>query len=250
MWFNWYMKQLPILFSFNELKDSYETPSDFSVFVYRAMKRGDIKQIKRGLYALINPSTGDIFASKFQIASRLFGDAYFSYHEAIEYYGLANQSFVSSFVYLTKAHGRDFDFEDITYIAKKPTCDLFIRDRMKEEGIRVVTMERAIVDSIDDPSLAGGLEEVEYALDDCPKLNLKDVEKLLKAYDKKVLYQKVGYLFEKHFGNDIPDEFYDECLKHSGTSVVYFECDVGNAKLNNKWKLMVKEERHLPDELF
>ena len=86
MWFNWYMKQLPILFSFNELKDSYETPSDFSVFVYRAMKRGDIKQIKRGLYALINPSTGDIFASKFQIASRLFGDAYFSYHEAIEYY--------------------------------------------------------------------------------------------------------------------------------------------------------------------
>ena len=121
---------------------------------------------------------------------------------------------------------------------------------MKEEGIRVVSLERAIIDSIDYLSLAGGLEEIEYALDNCPKLNLKDVLLLLKTYNKNLLYQKVGYLFEKHFGNDIPKEFYNECFKHSGNTVVYLECNPGEGKLNTRWKLMIKEKRELPNELF
>ena len=135
------MKQLPKLFSFNDLKDTYKTASDFSVFVYRAIKRGDVKQVKRGLYALVNPSTGMIFATKFQIASHLFDDAYFSYHDALEYYGLANQSYVSIFTYLTKSHARDLEFEDVTYKAKKSNSELFILDRMKEEGIRVAEFD-------------------------------------------------------------------------------------------------------------
>ncbi len=244
------MKRLPKLFSFIDLKDTYKTASDFSVFVYRAMKRGDVKQVKRGLYALVNPSTGIIFATKFQIASRLFDDAYFSYHDALEYYGLANQSFISFFTYLTKSHARDLKFGDVIYQAKKSNCDLFIKDRMREEGVRVVSLERAIIDSIDCLSLTGGLEEVEYALDNCPKLNIRDVEQLLKAYDKKLLYQKVGYLFEKHFGDDISEEFYQDCLKHSGSSVVYIECNTGEGKLNSKWKLMIKEKGNIPDVLF
>lgn len=240
------MKQLPKLFSFNNLKDTYKTASDFSVFVYRAERKGDVKQVKRGLYALVNPSTGHIFATKFQIACHFFDDAYFSYHEALEYYGLATQSFVSVFNYLTKSHARDLEFEDVVYKAKKSMCNLFIRDRMKEEDIRVVTLERTIVDSIDCPSLSGGLEEVEYALATCPKLKWQDILTLLKSYNKKVLYQKVGYLFEKHFGDEIPKEFYDECLKNIGNATIYFECKVGKAKLNSKWKLMVEED-HICD---
>ncbi len=244
------MKQLPQLFSYSDLKDTYKTASDFSVFVYRALKRGDIKQVKRGLYALVDPSTGMIYVTKFQIASHLFDDAYFSYHDAIEYYGLATQSFISIFTYLTKSHARDLEFEDVIYKAKKSNSDLFIRDRMKEEGVRVVSLERAIIDSIDCLSLAGGLEEVEYALDSCPRLKLKDVEALLNAYDKNVLYQKVGYLFEKYYGNKIPEEFYKMCLEHSGNTVIYLECNPGEGKLNAKWKLMVPKERDMPDEIY
>ena len=48
--------------------------------------------LKKSIYALVNPSTGNIFATKFQIASHLFDDAYFSYHDALEYYGLAGMS--------------------------------------------------------------------------------------------------------------------------------------------------------------
>lgn len=244
------MKSLPILFKYDDIKNLYPTAEAFYAFAGRAVKRGEIKQIKRGLYALVNPSTGNIFATKFQIASHLFEDAYFSYHEALEYYGLANQSFVSHFTYLTHVYVDDVDFEDVLYHSKKSGCDLEIFDRIKEEDVRVVSLERAIVDSIDSPSLAGGLEEIEHALSNCRKLKIDKIEMLLKRYDKAFLYQKTGYLFEKHFGNEIPESFYEFCLSKTGNKINYFESKVGYSKLVLKWKLMVPIERSEPDELF
>ena len=250
MCLNYGMKTLPILFKYEDIKDLYPTVEAFYAFVGRAIKRGELKQIKRGLYALVNPSTGNIFATKFQIASHLFDDAYFSYHEALEYYGLANQSFVSYFTYLTHVYVNDVDFEDVIYHSKKSGYDLEILNRIKEEDIRVVSLERAIVDSIDSPSLAGGLEEIEYALSNCRKLKIEKIEMLLKHYDKAFLFQKVGYLFEKHFGDEVPESFYKLCLSKIGKKIQYFEAKVGYSKLVLKWKLMVPLERSEPDELF
>ena len=244
------MKKLPILFKYDDVKELYPNMANFYAFAGRATKRGELRQIKRGLYALVDPSTGDIYASKFQIASHLFDDSYFSYHEALEYYGLANQSFVSSFTYLTHVYVDDLEFDEVTYRSKKSGSNLEILDRMKEEDIRVVSLERAFVDSIDSPSLAGGLEEIEYALDNSRKLRLDKIEMLLQQYDKTFLYQKVGYLFEKHFGDEIPESFYNLCLSKIGNKINYFEAKAGFSKLVLKWRLMVPKERSVPDELF
>ena len=229
----------------------YPNQQGFLSFLKRSLKNGSIKQIKRGLYALVDPSTGNIYATKFQIASRLFPNSYFSYHEALEYYGTANQSFVSIFTYLSTNRVPELEFEDVIYRSKKSTYDLAILDRMKEEGVRVVSFERAIIDSIDSPSLAGGLEEVENALEFGRKLDIEVVIKLLKHYEKTYLYQKVGYLLEKHYGDKISDDFYKLCLSKIGKKVFYLEPNSTRAKLNSKWKLMVKENMGgLPDELF
>ena len=90
-----------MLFSYEDVKNIYPNRVGFNSFLMRSLKSGKIKQIKRGLYALVNPLTNEIYANKFQIASKLFPDSYFSYHEALEYYGLAVQSYVSSFVYIS-----------------------------------------------------------------------------------------------------------------------------------------------------
>ncbi len=244
------MKVLPIIFTYSDVKEMYPNRDSFNSFLRRSIKAGNIKQIKKGLYALVDPSSGFIYATKFQIASRLFDDAYFSYHEALEYYGLATQVFVSHFTYLTHVYVDDLDFEENIYSSKKSTCDLEIIDRMKQNGVRVVSLERAIVDSIDNPGYAGGLEEIEYALDACRDLNIDVVIKMLEHYDKAFLYQKVGYLFEKYFGNRVPDSFYQLCLSKSGNKIQYFEAKVGFAKLVLKWKLMVPTERSFPDEIY
>ena len=242
---------MPILFSYADVNEMYPNQQGFLSFLKRSIRKGSIKQIKRGLYALVDPSTGSIYATKFQIASRLFPNSYFSYHEAIEYYGLADQSFVSIFTYLSSNRVPELEFDDVIYRSKKSTYDLEILDHMKEEGVRVVSLERAIIDSIDSPSLAGGLEEVENALEFGRKLNIEVVVKLLKNYDKTYLYQKVGYLFEKHYGDKIPNGFYKLCLSKIGKKVFYLESNSTKAKLNSKWKLMIKENSRKPlDELF
>ena len=57
-------------------------------------------------------------------------------------------------------------------------------------------------------------------------------------------------LFDKHFGEEIPESFYKLCLSKIGNKINYFESKVGHAKLVAKWKLMVPLERSMPDELF
>lgn len=244
------MKILPMLFSYKDVKEMYPNRDSFNSFLHRSIKKGSIKQIKKGLYAVVDPTTGAIYASKFQIASHLFNDSYFSYHEALEYYGLSTQSFVSHFTYLTHVYVKDLDFEENIYSSKRSTCDLEILDHIEQNGVRVVSLERAIIDCIDNPSYAGGLEEIEYALDMCRDLDLEKVERMLNYYDKSFLYQKVGYLFEKHFGNKIHDSFYKLCLSKSGNKIQYFEAKVGFAKLVLKWKLMVPKEKSFPDEIY
>lgn len=243
------MKQIPILFSYNDLRTIYPNASSFFSLVSRYMKQGKIKQIKKGLYSLVDPSTNEIYATRFQIASRLFDDSYFSYHEALEYYGLSNQSLISSFVYLCHTYAKELEFLGVRYESKKSNCHLQVFDRMKEEGVRVVSLERAIVDAIDCPSLSGDIEEIEYALENAPDLNISSVEEMLEYYNKDYLYRKVGFLFEKKYGSKIPEGFYDKCLSHVTNKIIYFESHAGHAKLNSKWRLMV-EEREYPDELF
>ena len=244
------MKTLPILFSYEDVKDMYPNVNGFYSFLKRSIKSGNIKQVKKGLYTLVDQSTGRIYATKFQIASKLFDDSYFSYHDALEYYGLATQSFVSQFTYISHVRVNPIDFDDIVYSSKVSTCDLEIVDHVKENGVRVVSLERAIIDSIDNYHLGGGLEEVELALDSCRKLNLDVIEKLLKYYDKAFLYQKVGYLFEKHFGSEIPALFYKMCLSKIGNKKMYLDCVPGRTKLISKWKLFIKDDGGTPDELF
>lgn len=244
------MKVIPQIFTYEDVKEYYPNVKNFYAFVNRGVKKGEMKQIKKGLYALIDRTTGGIYASRFQIACSLFDDAYFSYHEALEYYGLATQVFVSRFTYLTHTYVRELEFEHVGYCSKKDSCDLEILDRMNGDGTRVVTLERAIVDSIDNPGYAGGLEEVENALDFCRNLYVDRVIRMLEYYDKAVLYQKVGYLFEKYFGDRMPESFYQLCLERSGKKIHYFESKVGFSKFIPKWKLMVPKERDLPDEII
>ena len=75
------MNVIPQLFTYDEVKKFYPNVKNFYAFACRASKKGQIKQIKKGLYALVDPSTGGIYSTRFQIASHLFNDSYFSYHE-------------------------------------------------------------------------------------------------------------------------------------------------------------------------
>ena len=44
------MKTLPIIFKYEDIKEFYPNVTAFYAFVNRASKRGEIRQIKRGIY--------------------------------------------------------------------------------------------------------------------------------------------------------------------------------------------------------
>ena len=63
------------------------------------------------------------------------------------------------FTYLTHVHVNNVDFEDVIYHSKKNKYDFEIFDPIKEEGVRVVSLERAIADPIDVPLLSAVLKK-------------------------------------------------------------------------------------------
>ena len=244
------MEKLPILFKYNDLMHRYPNKNSFYLFVYRNLKKGTIKQVKKGLYALVDPSTLDIYATKFQIASHLFPDSYFSYHEALEYYGLANQSFVSNFVYLSSGYHKNIEFNDINFVFKKSHIKSQIINHIDEEGVRVVSLERALIDSIDCISLSGGLEEIIYALKNITALNENAIIEVLHEYNESYLYRKVGYLFSTYLKYRLSSKFYKMCESHMNKTRYYLDKQ-GKTILSKRWNLIVPlNEKETLNELY
>ena len=52
----------------------------------RLMKKGLVKKVRKNIYSVVNPVTGQIVATRYQIACAVTGTAYISHHSAFEYY--------------------------------------------------------------------------------------------------------------------------------------------------------------------
>lgn len=109
----------------------------------------------------------------------------------MEYYGLANQFFALRFTFLTHTYDRDLEFDEIKFVSKKNNDSTEIVDRMLEEGVKVASLERTIIDCIDSPSQAGGLEEVIYALENIQFLDFDKIKEILILKNKNFYIKKL-----------------------------------------------------------
>ena len=83
-------------------------------------------------------------------------------------------------------------------------------------------MERTILDCIDQPDLAGGLEELVYNLELMGTVDEDRLLRYLPLYGKSVIYQKTGFilsLFKERMG--LGREFFQTCGEKTGRSVRY-----------------------------
>ena len=108
------------------------------------------------------------------------------------------------------------------------------------EKVRVTSLERTIIDCIDNIDLAGGVDEILNALEQIKILDENKLLSVLKSYNQVLLYQKVGYILEQ-FKNElmISDDFLKECQNKLTNQVKYFlQYDYKNIVYNRKWQLM------------
>jgi len=208
----------------------------------RLMNKGMIKKLRKNIYSAVNPVTGQIVATRYQIACAITDTAYLSHHSAFEYYGLANQVFYELYVSSeSRFNAFEYDYVTYKYVASR------MRDGVVEAknttGVRVTDLERTVVDSIRDFNKIGGFEELLNCLNGIHYLEEKKLLNYLSIYDTQGLYQRVGYLLQ-HYQKEmqLSNDFIKYCKDKIGKSRRYLLNEANQQNFyNSEWKLMIPE---------
>lgn len=187
--------------------------------LYNWKKKGLISHIRKGVYLPVD------IQNNFQIACNSVQDGCLSYHTALEYYLLHTQAFNWLYIHSTSPF-REFTHLNEKFIYKPLK---FIHKPLIDKGqsdfpITVTSLNQTIIDCIYNIGLAGGLEELLYALaeTESPLINEEEMLKCLQLYDFKSLYQRAGYLLS-HFKDTLKlsDSFFYTCKEEMGQNVSY-----------------------------
>jgi predicted transcriptional regulator of viral defense system len=208
----------------------------------RLMKNDLVKKVRKNIYSAVNPVTGQIVATRYQIACAITPTAYISHHSAFEYYGLANQvSYEVNVSSETRFNYFEYDHVAYKYVASRMQDGIV--EAKNTTGVRITDLERTVIDSIRDYNKIGGFEELLNCLEGIYYLDEKKLFRYLEKNKTQSLYQKVGYLLQ-HYQKEmqLSDLFIDYCKNKIGGGIYYLLIEgIGESQYNNEWKLMVPE---------
>lgn len=169
-----------------------------------------------------------------------------AYHGALQYYALQTQQFNTIYLHSDKRF-RSFVIDGVTYEYHplKFTFNVVISKDPDGNSIAVTSLSQTVVDCIRHIDLAGGLEELLYALSSITygQLNERDMLVCLEAYDNASLWSRTGYLlslFQSSIGVD--DKFLNICrIKGSGVKNKLTDGDKA-LKFIPRWNLFVPKD--------
>ena len=235
------MDYLKYCFTKKEIISNFKNDTQFDNWLRTRIKNKTIKKVHNGLYVTVD-SMNNINATKFEIACKISDTAFLCYHSALEYYGWANQVYNEVFVGSTTRFN-EFVFEGVKYNFINNKRQIEILD-LKDQNIRITSIERTIIDCIDNTDLAGGIEEILSLLNNVKNLSENKILEILSNYNKVLLYQKVGYILEQF--NDslkLSEKFYKELQSHLTNQIKYFlNEEYDSVVYNSKWKLIAPKE--------
>jgi predicted transcriptional regulator of viral defense system len=230
-----------VTFSLKDVTDITGNKSTSTSLISRWLKKNYVARIRKDLYTCIDLTTGDVIANKYQIACAINEDAYVSHHTAFEFYGMANQVYNTVYVSSYKRFN-DFEFRGIRYKSVNTNFKDGVIAVKNIEGLKVTDIERTYVDSINFVSKISGVEELINISQVLGKLDEDKLLKYLEIYNKKILYQKIGYFLSNYYeGEKISNNFFDICHLKSSKSVRYL-IQKYEGKFDNIWNLVIPEE--------
>lgn len=231
------------VFSLSDVEKLTNNKKTAYSLVERLIKKGLTKKIRNNIYSCVNPATGQVVASRYQIACAVYSSAYISHHSAFEYHGLSNQVYYEVYISSDKKF-RDFEFEGISYkyIASKFTDG--VEEPRNSDGIRVTNLERTVIDNIKDFEKIGGFEELMNCLDSVHYLNEDKLAAYLDGYNIQSLYQKTGFLLEHYMHEfQLSKSFIEYCKSKIGKSTRYLLKDrKSKNSYNSVWRLVIPED--------
>lgn len=202
-------------------------------------KKKQLNLIRRGVYM---PAELD---NKFIIGCNAVQDGILVYHSALEYYLLQTQEFNELYIHSPQAF-RQFEYRGEAYSYRKLKFLGCIEEIIDESryAVRVTSVSRTLVDCIYNISLAGGLEELLYALAECPtnKVNESEILNCLELYGNKSLWQRAGFLFSRFNGRlRLSDDFFQKCRMAMGNNQSYLINPYFCNSFNKDWNLCIPD---------
>ena len=230
------------VFTIEDVKKMTDNEKTAYTQLNRLIKRGLIKKIRKNIYSSVNPTTGQMVATRYQIACAITSTAYISHHSAFEYYGLTNQVFYEVYV-SSETKFNHFEYDYVTYKHISSKMEEGVVEAKNTTGVRITDLERTVIDSIRDFNKIGGFEELINCLESVHYLDETKLKRYLDIYNTKGLYQKVGYLLE-HYRKEmqLSKEFIEYCESKIGKSRRYLVSEAKeNSYYDSEWELMVPE---------
>lgn len=203
--------------------------------IKKYLGQGYIERVRRDLYVAISLETACPVLNRYQIATKAADDACISHHSAFEFYGYGNQVFHEIY-FISGKRVRPFSYDgyDFRPLSRKGESGIVETD----SGVRITSIERTVIDSISDFEKVTGLEEILRCIDLIPSLDYNKLLEALEMHGHEQLYQKAGYILESFNDNlNLPEEFFDECVKRSSDSKTYLFDKQDNFIYHPKWKL-------------
>lgn len=214
--------------------------------------RGRILRIRRGLYATVprgvRPEALNV--DPYLVATKMASDAVVAYHAALQFHGRAH-SISSRFTYLTarRLRGRRFreaDFVPVLCPAPLRMLRDFgggVLDRPHAGGrVRVTSLERTLVDVLDQPKHGGGWEETWRSLESVEFFDLDAVVEFALKLDAPLTAARVGFFLDQHRESLMVEERHLAPLRaHRPAQPLYLERRREPGKLVRAWNLVVPE---------
>jgi len=172
-----------------------------------------VRPVRAGKYLLLGFQPERVLSNPMFIATRLAYPAYVSYWSALHFHGLTEQvprtvpstGLRASFVATTRKC-RPLDFDGARFVFVKVAPYKFFGYRREIIGdlpVLVAEVEKALVDSLDQPRYAGGLLEVAKALYHArEQLDPERLAEYANRMRNRSLCSRLGYLLDR-FGQPV-----------------------------------------------
>lgn len=234
----------------NEAGSSERTPQDLLRYY---VDQGHLVRVRRGLYAVVPPGAdpATLQIDAYLLASKMAEDAVLGYHTALELHGVAYSS-SDRLLYLTRRETTPVTFRGLSF--RSVLVPKALRDRDEDQtevtvvdrsglDVRVTTLERTLVDTLDRLDLGGGWEEVWRSLESVSYYDLTRVVDYALLLGNKTTVAKVGFFLDQHRDAlSVEHQHLDRLQEHIPRQPHYLKGsrDAPNVLLS-RWHIVVPE---------
>ncbi len=229
------------VFNLEDAKRVVGSLENAKVLLNKYLKKGLVRRVRRNLYCAVHLENRDAPANRYLIASKASESAYLTHHSAFELHGLSHQAGVVVYI-ASESKITDFAFEGVLYKYVGSGMSVGVTAYRQNNNIRLTDLERTVVDSIDKPEYCGGLHELDEILKICPVLDASKLLLYLETADKKILYKKAGFFFERHQESlGIEERLLKQMEVRTGSTKKYISEEAldGEGVLVKRWGLIV-----------